>query len=132
MNSSQLNRNKMVGVIMMLFGFVMLGLGGYLVIKPKSANDALQINQVRAIAKKQCTEGMKALWIDHEVKGESVSLVRKTLDNPRAALSEASLALRLCPGYEIKSFCYGADCEEGRGMYMEMAQTLKRVKEKQD
>lgn len=108
------SQRRLVGIVLLIFGVVTLGLGGMVVgmTAKARADSAARFTETQ----ESCKTRLKALGGEvSEVPGRIIWM-KGDIEQAPARIGEASVASVLCPGWQLKTACVGRDCAESGSM----------------
>lgn len=109
----------------MIFGSLAFFAGGGFVLT-QAMDASVRAERQISSTNKQCLEYLNEIPSSSVVPvGDDVSIVIKDIKDPKTALSDASLAIMMCPTKKVENVCLGDKCQ---GPTDEVILKLKLVK----
>jgi hypothetical protein len=105
--------NGLITGVLVSAGFVMLGVGSYQIISDITA-DVPVITFEKELEKK-CKRSLREASLSPYSKKDSklIDVAGYSLEDAKTQISQTSLAIQQCVGYELETFCMGTGCDNG-------------------
>jgi hypothetical protein len=101
--------NKVVGLSLTALGLTLCGFGLYFTLNPITLADVERAMPSEQYVK-NCSAAVTKIGFTATTDGKSVTAKSDSLENPQELLTKSSLAISLCEGLKLQSFCMGQGC----------------------
>jgi len=101
----------LLGLAFMLAAIPFFAAGGYVV--NGTLDQKKRVERQIEETNKQCIARLKTMGAVKELSAGNFEVTIKQIQDPRKALTDASVAQSLCPYRALTNFCLGDTCEKG-------------------